>query len=78
LRKVEAVELNAWHIVNIAELTHQRVTYGDVGRYLAQLAAIPDPVAVAVCVLAAQFGIDGSDRCRCHSRQSGICPCWPS
>jgi hypothetical protein len=40
---VEAVELVACHVFNIAEQTRQRLTFGDVERYLAQLAVHPGP-----------------------------------
>ena len=45
---IEAVELVACHVFNLAEQTRQRLTIGDVERYLAQLAAIPTTVAVGV------------------------------
>ena len=35
-RVIEAVELVACHVFNLAEQTRQRITFGDVERYLAQ------------------------------------------
>ncbi len=49
---VEAVELVACHVFNLAEQTRQRVTVGDVERYLAQLAAHPGDCGYGRCVLA--------------------------
>ena len=47
---VEAVELVACHVFNLAEQTRQRLTFGDVERYLAQLASHPrDWTVAAVC-----------------------------
>ena len=41
VRMVGAVEPVACHVFNLAEQTRQRLTFGDVERYLAQLAAHP-------------------------------------
>jgi hypothetical protein len=38
---VEAVELLACHVFNLAEQTRQRLTFGDVERHPAQLVAHP-------------------------------------
>ena len=35
MRVIEAVELVACHVFNLAEQTRQRLTFGDVERYLA-------------------------------------------
>ncbi len=42
----------ACHVVNLAEQTRQRVTYGDVERYLAQLAVNLGACGYRRCVLA--------------------------
>ena len=39
VRVIEAVELVACHVFTLAEQTRQRLTFGDVERYLAQLLA---------------------------------------
>ena len=49
---VEAVELVACHVFNLAEQTRQRLTFGDVERYLAQLVAHPGDCGCGRCVLA--------------------------
>jgi hypothetical protein len=54
---VEAVELVACH-VQPAELTRQRVTFGDVERYLAQLAAHHHGCTYGRCVLVSR--VDGT------------------
>ena len=48
---VEAVELVACHVFNIAEQTRQRVTFGDVECYLAQLVAHPRDCGCGRCPL---------------------------
>ena len=52
VRVIEAVELVACHVFNLAEQTRQRLTFGDVERYLAQLAAHPGACGYGRCVLA--------------------------
>ena len=50
VRVIEAVELVAADVFNLAEQTRQRITFGDVERHLAQLASHPPTVTVgAVC-----------------------------
>src|SRR6476619_293612 len=50
VRVIEAVELVACPVFTIAEQTRQRLTFGDVERYLAQLAAHP-PIMAAFAQL---------------------------
>ena len=52
MRVIEAVEMVACHVFNTAEQTRQRLTLGDVERYLAQLAAHPADCGCGRCVLA--------------------------
>ena len=52
VRVIEAVELVACHVFNLAEQTRQRITFGDVERYLAQLAAHPGDCGCGRCGLA--------------------------
>ena len=50
VRVIEAVELVACRVFNLADQTRQRITFGDVERHLAQLASHPPTVPVgAVC-----------------------------
>ena len=50
VRVIEAVELVACRVFNLAHQTRQRITFGDVERHLAQLASHPPTVPVgAVC-----------------------------
>ena len=51
MRVIEAVELVACHVFNLAEQTRQRLTFGDVERYLAQLAAHPGDCGCGRCPL---------------------------
>ena len=51
MRVIEAVELVAYDVFNLAEQTRQRVTFGDVERYLAQLASHPPDCTFGRCVL---------------------------
>ena len=52
VRMIEAVELVACHVFNLAEQTRQRLTFGDVERYLVQLAAHPGDCGCGRCGLA--------------------------
>ena len=52
MRVIAAVELVACHVFNLAEQTRQRLTFGGVERYLAQLAAHPGDCGCGPCVLA--------------------------
>ncbi len=45
------------NVVNLAEQTRQRLTYGDVERYLAQMAAHPRECECGRCVLAPQVTV---------------------
>ena len=51
VRVIEAVELVACPVFTIAEQTRQRLTFGDVERYLAQLAAHPPDCTCGRCPL---------------------------
>jgi hypothetical protein len=51
---VEAVELVACHVLNLAEQTRQRLTFGGVERYLSQLAAHPGDCGCGRCGLVAR------------------------
>ena len=53
VRVTEAVELPA-NVVNLAEQTRQRLTFCDVERYLAQLAAHPGDCGCGGCGLVAR------------------------
>ncbi len=52
VRMVEAVELVVCNVFNIAEQTRQRLTFGGVERYLAQLVAHPGDCGCGRCVSA--------------------------
>jgi hypothetical protein len=52
VRVIEAVELVACHVFNLADQTRQRITFGDVERHLAQLASHPPDCAFGRRVLA--------------------------
>ena len=69
VRVIEAVELVACHVFNLAEQTCQRFTYGDVERYLAQLAARPGDCDCGRCALAPHLVINGSGCCRWTSHR---------
>ena len=51
VRVIDAVELVACPVFTIAEQTRQRLTFGDVERYLAQLAAHPPDCTCGRCPL---------------------------
>ena len=77
VRVVEAVELVACHVFNLAEQTRQRLTFGDVERYLAQLAAHPGDLWLwPLCAGAPSSssmvrGVVGV------TRNNEATPCWP-
>ena len=48
---IQAIELVACHVSDLAEQTRQRLTFGDVGRYLAMLASHHHDCACGHCVL---------------------------
>ena len=79
VRVIEAVELVACHVVNLAEQTRQRLTFGDVERYLAQLAAHPRRLWVwPLCAGAQGDARSGSMRSPAagnddHARPEGAC-----
>ena len=52
VRVIEAVELVACRVFNLAHQTRQRITFGDVERHLAQLASHPPDCACGRRVLA--------------------------